>query len=454
MSAAVRLWSRCRGWLRQSLNGRILSAMLTVGGFSLIVNAAIVVRELVLAALFGVGDDIDSFVIACALPAFGVNVLAGTIGSVLIPTFVRLREQTGRPGVQQLLSAATGASLAVAAVAVGILAAGGRVLLPWLASNFDADKLQLTLHLYYWLLPGVLLHTVNRVWAAALHAHEQFVSVALSPIIIPLISVGLLLPFRERFGILPMAWAACAGYLLEGVWIGISLRRLGYRLRPTWMTSALTENSFWEHYGALVGGAALASSTVLVSQSMTAGLAAGSVAALNYGNKLVTFLVSLGNLAVGTAVLPHFSRMVTQGDWGLVRRTLRLYGGLIVLITIPLVLVFGAASQPIVRLLYERGEFTSQDTLLVAHIQTLAFWQLPFQVLGTLGVRMLSACSRNGILLWISAGNLLVTVIANRVLISWMGVAGISLATSLVYAVSASLIFLALALELRNRQPS
>ena len=56
MEAADSRWNHWRNWLRDSNNGRILAAMLIVGGLSLVVNVAVIARELVLAAFFGVSD--------------------------------------------------------------------------------------------------------------------------------------------------------------------------------------------------------------------------------------------------------------------------------------------------------------------------------------------------------------------------------------------------------------
>ena len=194
------------------------------------------------------------------------------------------------------------------------------------------------------------------------------------------------------------------------------------------------------------------SGIVLVNQSMAAGLPPGSVSVLNYGNKLVTFVVGLGSLAVGSAVLPHFSRMVVAADWRGLRRTLRLYFVLLVGVTVPVTVLLCWQSQAIVSMIYQRGKFTAADSEIVARVQTLALIQVPFQIVAILGVRLLSACSRNDVLLLISGLNLAVTTIANLLLIGTWGVAGISLATSIMVAISTCCIFAALTRELRRRE--
>lgn len=451
MQAADSSWNHWRTWLRNSVNGRILSAMLIVGGLSLVVNVAVVARELVLAAVFGVGDAVDAFLIAFALPAFAMNVLAGSIGAALVPLLIRVREESGPAAVRNLLASTTCLAAVILLLVAGVLGLSGPLLLPWLGSNFTPAKLALTYEMYLWLLAPIVLHGINRVWAAVLNAHEQFGVVAVSPIVIPIVSVGLLLAFHKQYGVRPLAWGAVVGYVLETLWIARGLWKLGYPISFRWGGLTPEVRSLAAQYGALTGGAALMSGIVLVNQSMAAALPSGSVSALNYGNKLVTFLVGLGNLAVGSAVLPHFSKMVATADWPALRRTLRLYAGLIVAVTVPVTFLLCLQSRAIVSIIYERGEFTAASSEIVARVQTFAFAQVPFQVLGILGVRLLSACSRNDLLLLICGLNLAVTAIANALLIRTWGVVGISLGTSVMYAISTVCIFVALTFELRRR---
>ena len=118
------------------------------------------------------------------------------------------------------------------------------------------------------------------------------------------------------------------------------LRRLGIPIIPHWNGWSPAIAEVTRQYGSMVAGAFLMSSTVLVDQAMAAMLGPGSVSTLNFGNKVVSFLLTVGSAtALGTAVLPHFSRMVAQSDWLEVRHTLRTYVRLILLTTVPLTLL-------------------------------------------------------------------------------------------------------------------
>jgi putative peptidoglycan lipid II flippase len=147
--------------------------------------------------------------------------------------------------------------------------------------------------------------------------------------------------------------------------------------------------------------------------------------------------------------------MVALAEWDGVRHTLITYARLIVLITLPLTVGLIYFSEPIVRLLFQRGAFTEADTQLVAWVQALHLLQVPVVVLGILIVRLISALKANRILMWGAGINLIFNVVSNYVFMKWLGVAGIALSTSLMYLVSTGfLLVMALRLMKKGEQPA
>jgi putative peptidoglycan lipid II flippase len=95
----------------------------------------------------------------------------------------------------------------------------------------------------------------------------------------------------------------------------------------------------------------------------------------------------------------------------------------------------------LIRIVFQRGAFTAADTTVVGHVQAFLSLQIPFYILGQLGVRLISALKRNSVLMVIAGVNLTLNVIFNLILMRYAGVAGIALSTSLVYLVSCVLVY-------------
>jgi putative peptidoglycan lipid II flippase len=185
---------------------------------------------------------------------------------------------------------------------------------------------------------------------------------------------------------------------------------------------------------------------------MLAGLGSGSVSQFYYGTKIVGVVSGIGIIAVGTAVLPHYSRLVAAKDWPGVRRTLKVYGVAILLAVIPATAILMVGSREIVRILFERGEFTSASADVVSHVQVWSAIQIPFVVFSTLFVRLISSLRANRILMWGTGISFVVNIVGDYVLRSLMGVAGIALATTLVFVISFFFLAFMLRRELIKRE--
>ena len=121
--------------------------------------------------------------------------------------------------------------------------------------------------------------------------------------------------------------------------------------------------------------------------------------------------------------------------------------------------VLVVCATPLVKLFFERGAFTSEDTRVVAGVQILASLQIPFYVAGILIVRAISSLSANRILAYGNVISLTVNVALNWLFMRWIGVAGIALSTSVMYVVAFLYLYLSYTRRLarlraeRLRQP-
>jgi putative peptidoglycan lipid II flippase len=177
-------------------------------------------------------------------------------------------------------------------------------------------------------------------------------------------------------------------------------------------------------------------STALVDQSMAAMLGSGSVAALNYANKVTPLVLSIGVSSLGTAVLPSFSRLSANRDWAGLRHVLNIYTKLIALVTVPLTVVLIFFSEPLIATFFQGGAFSAQDTHLVARVQSLLFLQLPFYAIGILYVNAITSMRRNQILMWGTTISISVNIVLNFFFMKILGLPGIALSTSGVYLVA------------------
>lgn len=429
-----------------SVNSRILVAIIVVGFGTILAKLLSVIKELFVAYQFGTASELDAFLIALTIPSFLLNIIAGSFNSALIPTYIRVREQSGAKAAQKLFAGASLWSIGLLVVTTLIMLASVPLYLPLLTKGFSADKLALTYRLLWAIAPMLLLTGIGNIWGAVLNAGEKFALVALVPMITPVLTVSLLFGMQS-WGVFNLVAGMVGGQLIEMVIVGIVLKQQGFSLRPRWSGFNADLNEVARQYAPAIVGSFLMCSTALVDQSMAAMLPTGSVAALNYGNRIVTLPIIIASTALSTAVMPYFSKMVASNDWSGIRHSFRHYLILIFAASVPLTGLIILGSEPIVHALLQRGSFNANDTRIVAQIQSCFALQIPFYIGCMLVVRLISAMRQNQILIIGSAGNLAINIAGNYLFMQWLGVAGIALSTSLVYVFS---FFFLLFFVLRN----
>jgi len=443
MSAPTTALTRtAAGGRGRSANRQIFSALVVVGALTTAAKLCFIARELVIAQRFGTSESLDAFLLAFTFPSFAVTVIAGSFNAALIPTFIHVREQQGRPAAQRLLSNALGFSAALLVGACLLLTLGMPFGLRVLGSRFTPEALALSRRLSYVLLPILVVSGLSTTWGAVLNADDRFALAAVAPTATALLPILSLLLFGHTQPVYALAGGTLAGYVAEAILVGAGLYRRGFSLYPNWHGFDVDTRTVVRQYAPMVAGALVMSSGVLVNQALAGMLGPGNVSSLNYAAKLVSLVVGVGALSLSTAVLPHFSRMVAQKDFDGLRHTLRTYTLLIAATSVPLVIGLAYFSRPLATLAFQRGAFTAHDADVVGQIQAAFVLQIPSYLLGMLLVRLVSSLKANHILLWAAVLNLGVNVVVGFLLAKALGPVGIALTTSIVY--TTSYVFLAI----------
>jgi putative peptidoglycan lipid II flippase len=178
-------------------------------------------------------------------------------------------------------------------------------------------------------------------------------------------------------------------------------------------------------------------------------LPAGSVAVLTYGERICGVFCITG-LAVAQALFPKVAELAAQKDWKQLSRMALGFSSLILAGSLPFVILFWFASEPIIRIVFERGEFTPADTKEVAEVLRFAGFQVPGSILVALGARLVMALRANHFVLVTAICGLAVNVGLNLVFMRWFGVKGIALSTAIVNAFSAAMFYIYAGLRLRR----
>ena len=161
--------------------------------------------------------------------------------------------------------------------------------LPYLGSGFSAAKLKLTHELLLCLLPFILFNGVTIYITSVLNAGERFALPAVVPLVTPVIVIFFIVLTARQWGVFAIVAGTLSGSVSEAAALAGALRkqRIRFRIKVGGIYSGVCE-SVLHQYGPMIAGSFLMGSALVVDKSMAAMLSHGSVAALSYGNRVIS----------------------------------------------------------------------------------------------------------------------------------------------------------------------
>lgn len=338
------------------------------------------VREQIFAAMFGAGYAYDAFVVAFRIPNLLRDLFGeGALSAAFVTIFSRYdagktQEETWRLASNVLVFFAILLSLLTL---LGIFMAGPLVSL--LAPGFSRveGKAELTTLLTMIMLPFLVFISLAAVVMGMLNTRGRFFVPAIASSFFNLgsivggVSLALILPRFGHPAIVGMAIGTLIGGILQ---LGVQLPALfktGFRFFPHLDLKDPGLHSILRLMIPATIGLSATQINIFVNTSFAASCAEGSVSWLNYAFRLVQLPIGLFGVAFAIAVMPLLARHAAKKDVPAIRKTLVSSLTMVFCLTIPATAGLILLSEPIIRLIFERGAFTALDTVATAQTLTL-----------------------------------------------------------------------------------
>lgn len=366
-------------------------------------------KEIVVAAHFGISGNLDIYFVAYSIIGFPISILLNAVQTVLI---VKLSGEIRKVEQRWLYTMTASSVLILMSLMLILWLLLIPHALPWLASGFPEEKRAALWSAITWMIPYYFLNSLNLLGYGVLQAKRCYLINGLLSAITPVtIIIGVLIAGSVD------DWRVLAGPLVVGSLIEcgvlqIILFRMGYVGAPrisTWKEII----AFFSQALTLLPSTAIGAFVVLVEQAIAASLGEGSNAALLYGYRFPSALQSLVVTSIGITALPYFASQISKSD---LNYSLYSLERLLWILSVGGGVIGGGLalfSPEITTVLYQRGVFDASATARVVPVQTAYFIQIPFAMLSMLGVKTLAALGHNGMLSIIAvAGGVFQCVIA------------------------------------------
>lgn len=332
------------------------------------------VREALTANLFTRAET-DPFFAAFTIPDFMYYLLVGgALSAAFIPLFSEYLAKGEEDEGWKMASTFLNVTIILLACFSLLGMVFARQIAPLQAYQMKEGKLELLIVLTRMMFPAVFFTALAGLMGGVLNSYQRFFIPAFGPI---LYNVGIILGawfLGPRFGIKGMAFGvvigAIANFLTQAFAVKqisgynpfyINLQHPGYKRMIRLMIPAIL-------------GLSATQLNIWATTNMASALPEGSITYLRLAQRLVLLPLGIFASAVSTAFFPTLSQLTAVGKWQEFKENLVLGIRVILFITIPSAFGFITMRTEIIRLLYERGEFTAYQSELTAY--ALLFYSL------------------------------------------------------------------------------
>lgn len=414
-------------------------------------------RDAIFAALFGTSYVGDAYNVAFLIPNFLRRVFGeGALAAGYIPVYKHYLHREGSERALQLAVRIFSVLVVVlAAVVVGGVVFSEVIVRVWAFGWRDQPELvALTVKLTRLIFPFILFVGVSSLAMVTLNSVGYFTIPALSPAMLNAFLIGAGVGLIRYFtgspesAVMWFAGATVVGVVLQIVLQVPLLLRTGHR--PAFDLNVRDEGVKWVGRLLLPSIISLAATqvNVLVDTLLATTLPEGSVTALRLGNRLSMQPLGIFVAAIATVTLPALSEHAAREDRSLFMHDLSFALKLTLTFMIPSTIAVLVMGKPIVRLFFERGEFTAARSTPMTSL-TFMCYSLGLVSYGASKVIIQAFYSLKDTKTPVKIGVAVVAanIVLNLILVRILGLAGLALATTL----SATLGFVLLGVTLRGR---
>ncbi len=326
-----------------------------------------VVRSMVVASHFGTGIEANAYVAAITVPDTVFQVLVGgAVGSAFIPVFQRYLARDQQHEAWRITSSVINLGVLVAGGTSLVLAIFARPLMDILVPGRDEAFRELAANLTRILLITPAIFAASTFCASVLNAYHRFAVAALAPLMYNLAIIGGAFFLTESLGIYGLAIGAAIGALLHLLIQLPALARLGMHWRPIVSLSHTGVREVARLFAPRVFGLGVVQLNKVLSGVLFASfLVAGSMAYLDYAWLMIMTPLALA-MAIGTAVFPTLSQATATERPVQLLQVFQVSLRMILFLTIPASIGLMVLGEPVIRLFFERNQFTAASTSATA----------------------------------------------------------------------------------------
>lgn len=387
------------------------------------------VVQMLLANYFGAGEKYDAYALALFLVSYVGSVVGRVYTSVVIPYTIMLKRELDTVGLFRFQNAVALLFTVPAILYTLLLIFQGDFIigltgpeLPTATRSYAVDMLRAMA----W--PGMLLLQVAML-KAILNLHDSYRLPTAMPVLNSIAMFGAVVALHGRFGI----WSVPMGFgisnLIQVAVLGWSAMRSGYLSFTRPSLPAGTLGSIWSLSWMMLLSQSIITLYQFVDKMFATGLPAGSISSISYSMTLLNFGTQMFSFTLVMVMFTRMSHMLSEERMDELNHYVRDNTRRVVRIVVPASLAMSFAAVELIRVLYQRGAFTADDTIRTASALAIYILGLPGLITNNILTRIFHSLQRMREKILLALQYLATNVIGNLLLVDRFGVAGLAAAT-------------------------
>ena len=317
-------------------------------------------RDIVLAAFFGAGAVSDAFILAFTIPDTLLVFVSGAVAASFIPMYHRVIDKTKFTRNIMTCLLLTGILFSV----IFTMLPGALVRL--FAFQVAPETFELAEYFVRYMVWSAAFALLVEIYNARLEINGAFFSSGIRNLwrnAVIIIGLALGAVYNNN---LMIALAPVAGSALCMISLSLGCRKHGFTYRPYLDIRSPELKQTLILTGPIFLSNAAGQIKAIISRNFAASLPVGTISALDYSFKVAGLFAALIGQALFTVLFPHMSKLAADSDMRRLKSTLTRSIMCILAIMLPICAVVAVLAEPGVRILFERGSFTPEDTALTA----------------------------------------------------------------------------------------
>ncbi len=324
-------------------------------------------RNMLLSRFYGTATPMaDAFIAASNLPLTLYDVTLGTaIASAFVPVFNEKLTKNGKAQAERFGSNFLNITVLIAGLVTLLGILFPQVVLSLTAGGLEGEALGYAVNLVRIILPVMCIATGVYIFIGILQSYNSFVAPALVSLVFNVVTILYFLVFDRYFGIYGLGVAFTLGWLLQLFFLLPSLYKKKFRYSPVLSFRDGDIRRVLILTLPLFVAALAQPINQLISSNISSTLGQGMLSSVNYAYQAYFIVAGIFSYCLTNLFFPEMSRCFSRGDQAAAEGICRKMLGSISVIVLPIMAFMIGNSKPVIRLLYEGGEFTAEDTARV-----------------------------------------------------------------------------------------